>query len=75
MATLLDLPRELFLLVCDQLPVLDLASLSQCSRMHYLATQESMYSKIALKTYNALVKLTWTMMRTPVVSLLTTKYV
>lgn len=74
MVALLDMPRELFLMVCTFLDARDLAKLSAASRNIYVATQPVLYQNVTIPTYEALVKLTRTLVKTPVVSQLTQRY-
>ncbi|EMD00197.1 hypothetical protein BAUCODRAFT_21843 [Baudoinia panamericana UAMH 10762] len=56
MTSLLDLPRELYLM------------LAAVSRDHYLAVQQPLYASVVLTRYASLIKLVSTLSRTPVVS-------
>jgi hypothetical protein len=71
MAALLDIPRELFLIICAHLNPQHLAKLTQVSRNTYVTTQPVLYKSVSLPTYTALVKLTRTLVQAPVVSHLT----
>lgn len=71
MAALLDIPRELFLMICTYLSPRDLAKLTLASRNTYVTTQPVLYRSVKLPTYTALVKLTRTLVQAPVVSRLT----
>jgi hypothetical protein len=71
MAALLDIPRELFLMICTYLSPQDLAKLTLASRNTYVTTQSVLYTSVKLPTYTALVKLTRTLVQAPVVSRLT----
>jgi cystathionine beta-lyase family protein involved in aluminum resistance len=71
MAPLLDIPRELFLMVCAHLTTQDLAKLTAVSRNTYVATQSVLYHSVALTNHKALVKFTRTLVKSPVVSKLT----
>jgi hypothetical protein len=71
MAALLDIPRELFLMICTYLSPQDLAKLTLASRNTYVTTQPVLYRSVKLPTYTALVKLTRTLVQAPVVSRLT----
>ena len=71
MAALLDIPRELFLMVCTYMSPQDLAELTLVSRNTYVTTQPVLYRTVELPTYKALIKLTRTLVKAPVVSCLT----
>lgn len=71
MAALLDIPRELFLMICTYLSPQDLTKLTLVSRNTYVATQPVLYKTVTLPTYAALVKFTRTLVAAPVVSSLT----
>jgi len=71
MAALLDIPRELFLMICAYLGARDLAKLTLVSRNTYVTTQPVLYRNVTLPTYPALVKLTRALVKAPVVSHLT----
>lgn len=71
MAALLDIPRELFLMICTYLSPQDLAKLTLASRNTYVTTQPVLYRSVKIPTYTALVKLTRTLVQAPVVSRLT----
>ncbi len=75
MATFIDLPREIYLMVCALLTTTDLTKLASISRDHYLAVQQPLYSSIRIISYKALVKLVGSSVKAPVVSHLTPKYV
>ncbi|KAK3075595.1 hypothetical protein LTR53_000933 [Teratosphaeriaceae sp. CCFEE 6253] len=66
--SMLDLPRELYLMVCSYLQPTDLASLAGITRDHYLAVQEPLYTTIRIAVYSHLVRLVETLGRIPVVS-------
>ncbi|KAK0364388.1 hypothetical protein LTR91_024866 [Friedmanniomyces endolithicus] len=68
MLSVLDLPRELYLIVCTHLQPTDLARLAGVSRDHYLAAQEPLYTSITITSYSRFVKLVDTLRRVPVVS-------
>lgn len=74
MAALLDIPRELFLMVCALLSPQDLAKLTAVSRNLYVATQPVLYQNVTISTYSHLVKFTRTLVKAPVVSRLTQRY-
>lgn len=71
---LLDLPRELYLLVCANLTTTSLTNLAVVSRDHYLAVQAPLFSRIVLTSYGALIKLEGPLTRVPVVSRISPKY-
>lgn len=71
MAAILDIPRELFLMICTYLSPQELAKLTLASRNTYVTTQPVLYKSVKLPTYAALVKLTRTLVQAPVVSRLT----
>jgi hypothetical protein len=71
MAALIDIPRELFLMICTYLSPQDLAKLTLASRNTYVTTQAVLYRSVKLPTYTALVKLTRTLVQAPAVSRLT----
>ena len=68
MLSVLDLPRELYLMVCTYLQPTDLARLAGVSRDHYLAAQEPLYTAITITSYGRFVKLVDILRRVPVVS-------
>ncbi|KAK5114342.1 hypothetical protein LTR62_002594 [Meristemomyces frigidus] len=68
MATMLDLPRELYLIICSDLTPPELARLGGVSKDHYLAVQQALYNHIAIDSYSRLVKLVETLAKVPVVS-------
>ncbi|KAK3677348.1 hypothetical protein LTR78_002886 [Recurvomyces mirabilis] len=68
MATMLDLPRELYLGICALLSAHHLANLSGVTKDHYLAAQQPLYNHIQLTSYKKLVRLTETLSKNPVVS-------
>lgn len=70
---MLDIPRELFLMICTYLSPQDLAKLT-LSRNTYVTTQPVLYRTVKLPTYTALIKFTRTLMQAPVVSHLTQRY-
>jgi len=74
MASLLDIPRELFLMICAYLSAQDLAKLTLVSRNTYVTTQPVLYGDVTLPTCAALVKFTRTLVQAPVVSHLTQRY-
>ena len=71
MAALLDIPRELFLMISTYLSPRDLAKLTLVSRNTYVTAQPVLYRTVELPTYKALIKLTRTLVKVPVVSCLT----
>jgi hypothetical protein len=71
MAALLDIPRELFLMICASLTPQDLANLTAVSRNTYVATLPVLYHSVTLSNHAALVKFTRTLVKSPVVSQLT----
>lgn len=73
MAKMLDLPRELYLIVCSHLSTRELTWLAGVSRDHYLAVQQPLFSRITTKSFSALVKLVSTLTKTPVVSHISSK--
>ena len=73
MATILDLPRELYLIICSNLSPTDLTRLAGVSRDHYLTAQGPLFSRIHLTSFSALVKLVGTLMKVPVVSQISPK--
>lgn len=73
-ATMLDLPRELYLMVCSYLTPTELSKLAGVSRDHYLAIQEPLFRHIRVTSHARLVKLVGTLMKVPVVSTISKKY-
>ncbi|KAI5361758.1 Putative F-box domain-containing protein [Septoria linicola] len=67
-ASMLQLPRELYLECCAYLTPTDLTKLSRVSRDHYLAVQESLYGHVGITTFPQLVNLVRTVGRAPIVS-------
>lgn len=68
MASMLELPRELYLIVCDYLTPVELSKLAGVSRDNYLAAQEPLYSNIKITSFEQLVKLVGSLTKPPVVS-------
>ena len=68
MATMLELPRELYLEICSYLEPKDLTHLARLSRDHYLAVQQPLFRHVSVYSYKALVKLHTTILTIPVVS-------
>ena len=71
MASMLQLPRELYLEICSYLQPPVLANLSGVSRDHYLAVQEPLYARIRITKYKNLIKLVNTLQKAPLVSFIT----
>lgn len=65
---MLELPRELYLVVCSYLTPTDVAKLAGVSRDHYLATQQPLYARINITAYGLLIRLVDTLRRVLVVS-------
>lgn len=75
MATMLDLPRELYLMICSDLGTKELKQLAGVSRDHYLAVQQPLFLRARITSFGALVKLVSTLTKPPVVSQISTKCV
>ena len=73
MASLLQLPRELYLMVANLLTPVELTKLAGVSRDNYLAAQQPLYTNIRLTSYSSLVKLVGTLMKVPMVSHISAK--
>lgn len=73
MASLLQLPRELYLMVANLLAPVELTKLAGVSRDNYLAAQQPLYTNIRLTSYSSLVKLVGTLMKVPMVSHISAK--
>jgi len=65
---MLELPRELYLMICSYLEPTDLTKLAGVSRDTYLAVQQPLYARINITAYASLIKLVNTLQRVPVVS-------
>ncbi|KAF2481932.1 hypothetical protein BDY17DRAFT_174168 [Neohortaea acidophila] len=68
MAIFLDLPRELYLMVCSLLTTADLIHLASTSRDHYRAVQQPLYSHVRISSYPALVNLVDALSTPPIIS-------
>ncbi|KAK5686181.1 hypothetical protein LTS10_002296 [Elasticomyces elasticus] len=68
MLSLLDLPRELYLIITSHLQPTDLTHLAGVTRDHYLAAQEPLYTDVKITAYSRFVKLVDTLRKVPVVS-------
>lgn len=75
MASMLELPRELYLMTCDYLSPSDLARLARVTKDHYLAVQQPLFKTIRINTFGNLVKLVHTITKPPIVSTISKKYV
>lgn len=65
---MLELPRELYLIICSDLTPTELAKLAGVTRDHYLAVQQPLYARVKITKYSNLIKLVDTLRRVPVVS-------
>lgn len=74
MATFLELPREIYLIICSLLSTADLITLASLSRNHYLAAQRPLYSNVRLGHYGALIKLIGALNKVPIVSHISPRY-
>ncbi|EME77565.1 uncharacterized protein MYCFIDRAFT_179081 [Pseudocercospora fijiensis CIRAD86] len=72
-ATMLHLPRELYLEIIDSLSPKDRSTLARLSKDHYLAVQEPLYAHTSISAWPRLVVLVRTLMKTPIVSSLSAK--
>lgn len=68
MANMLDLPRELFLMVCSYLSTADLANLGSASPAHDLAVQQPLFAHIRIGSWPAFVKLVHAIIKGPAFS-------
>ena len=73
MASILDLPRELYLMVCSYLTPTQLTQLAGVSRDHCLAVQQPLFAQIRLTSYAALVRLVSALTKVPIVSRISKK--
>lgn len=74
MAGLLDLPPELFLIICADLGQRDFSRLSMVSRLAYLTTQSLLYQRVTISTYAGLINLVRTLGESPVLTYLDQRY-
>ena len=74
MASMLELPWELYLLICNFLTPIELTRLAGVSRDHYLAVQQPLFSRVQITSFGALVKLVGTLLKAPIVSRISPKY-
>ncbi|KXS97194.1 hypothetical protein AC578_884 [Pseudocercospora eumusae] len=72
-ATMLDLPRELYLDITDYLNPKQTSTLARLSKDHYLAVQEPLYAHVSINAWPKLVILVRTLMKPPIVSSLSAK--
>lgn len=72
-ATMLDLPRELYLEITDYLNPKQKSTLARLSKDHYLAVQEPLYAHASINAWPKLVILVRTLMKAPIVSSLSAK--
>ncbi|EME40232.1 hypothetical protein DOTSEDRAFT_28137 [Dothistroma septosporum NZE10] len=73
MTSMLELPRELYLMICDYLSPRDLARLAEVTQDHYLATQQPLFRAIKITAFGNLVKLVHTITKPPIVSTVSKK--
>ena len=73
MASMLELPRELYLMICDYLSPRDLAQLARVNKDHYLAAQQPLFKNIKITAFGNLVKLVHTITKPPIVSIISKK--
>ncbi|KXT14001.1 hypothetical protein AC579_8861 [Pseudocercospora musae] len=72
-ATMLDLPRELYLEITDYLNPKQRSTLARLSKDHYLAVQEPLYDHVSINAWPKLAILVRTLMKPPIVSSLSAK--
>lgn len=70
---MLELPRELYLMICDYLSPKDLARLACVTKDHYLAAQQPLFKTIRITAFGNLVKLVSTITKPPIVSSISKK--
>ncbi|KAK4497257.1 hypothetical protein PRZ48_011707 [Zasmidium cellare] len=71
--TFMDLPREIYLMVCAYLTPKDLSRLALVGKDCYLAAQQPLYDHIHITAIHQLKSLVWTLPRTPAVSHISAK--